>query len=240
MPEEPTPGEPGEQTEGPLALLGGEEFEEPARDVDAFLLEESGAGEVLVVPTAAAFENPRKVVETATTHFEALGASVSSLMVLHHAEAEDPEAAARVRGAPFVYLSGGSPMHLRAVLHGSKLWEALLAAHRAGGVLAASGSGAVVLCNPMIDPRGGAYTVGLGLLTSMAVFPHHDTVPEHLWERAVELRPPESALVGIDEHTAAIRSPGGTWEARGAGRVTVDTGDAHEEYANGPIGLLGI
>lgn len=225
---------------GTLALIGGEEFEKPCRDVDAALLEASGAQEVLVIPTAAAFENPRKAVETAEAYFSGLGAAVRHVMVLHHAEADDPDAVAAVRDAGFLYLPGGSPMHLRAVLHGSALWEAIKETHRAGAVLAASGSGAVVLCNPMIDPRGGAYTVGLGLLVNVAVFPHHDTVPEHLWERAVELRPAETLLVGVDEHTAAVRDPDGPWRAVGPGKVTVDGDGISKTYSGGPIDTLTI
>lgn len=225
---------------GTLALIGGEEFDEACRDLDAALLEAAGTSDVLVVPTAAAFENPRRVVEAAEAHFEGLGAKVSHVMVLHHAEADDASAVSAVRDAGFLYLPGGSPMHLRAVLHGSKLWEAILDAHRRGATLAASGSGAVVLCNPMIDPRGGAYTVGLGLLANVAVFPHHDTVPEHLWERAAELRPKETLLVGIDEHTAAIRSPGGEWRAAGPGKVTVDGDGLSETYSGALITSLTI
>lgn len=228
------------QASGVIALLGGEEFEEPCRDLDQELLEASGADRVMVVPTAAAFENPRKVVETAEAYFADLGAETDHVWVLHHAEADEEKVVAEVRDARFVYLTGGSPMHLRAVLHGSKLWEAILTAYRAGGVLAASGSGAVVLCDPMIDPRGGAYTVGLGLLANVAVFPHHDTVPEHLWERAVDLRPTDTALVGIDEHTAAIRSPDGEWRASGPGEVTVDTDDGSKTYSSSPIDALTI
>lgn len=224
---------------GTLALLGGEEFEEPCRDIDTALLEAAGTKEVLILPTAAAFENPRKVAERAETYFSALGATTRTLMVLHHAEADAPDAVAQVRDAAFVYIPGGSPMHLRAVLHGSALWEAVQDVYRNGGVLAASGSGAVVLCNPMIDPRGGAYTVGLGLLINMAVFPHHDTVAGHLWERVVELRPAGTALVGIDEHTAAMRVAQDEWQAAGPGKVTVvgDDGAAHT-FASAPIGAL--
>lgn len=229
-----------EEPRGHLALIGGEEFDEACRDVDTHLIEASGADEVLVVPTAAAFENPGKVVEQAEAHFGDLGVKVAHAMVLHHAEADDDDAVAAVGNARFVYLTGGSPMHLRSVLLRSKLWDAIQDAHRAGATLAASGSGAVVLCNPMIDPRGGAYTVGLGLVSSMTVFPHHDTVAEHLWERAVDLRPAETVLVGVDEHTAAVRDPGGAWHVVGPGRVTLDTADGSESQAAGPLATLTI
>ena len=55
-------------------------------------------------------------------------------------------------------------MHLRSVLKDSAVYEAMLAAYRGGAVVAASGAGATVLCDPMVDPRGGAYTVGLGFV----------------------------------------------------------------------------
>lgn len=231
---------PATSTAGTLALIGGEEFEEPCKDVDAALLEASGGTDVLVVPTAAAFENPRRVMETAEAYFKGFGATVHHVMVLHHAEADDRQAVAKVRDAGFVYLPGGSPMHLRAVLHGSPLWEAIQDVYRGGGVLAASGSGAIVLCNPMIDPRGGAYTVGLGLVTNMAAFPHHDTVPEHLWERVVELRPSGTMLVGIDEHTAAMRVGHDEWRAVGPGKVTVVGDSSTDTFAAGPMPVLDV
>lgn len=223
---------------GTLSLMGGEEFEDPARDVDRELLEASGASEVVVVPTAAAYENPSKVVERATAWFEGLGASVKPVMVLHHKEADDVEAAKAVRDARFISLPGGSPMHLRAVLHGSELWAAILAAYRGGAVLAASGSGAVVLCNPMIDPRGGAYTVGLGLVANLTVFPHLDTVPEHLWERAVDLRPSDTVLAGVDEHTALVRSPDGAWRVAGPGRVVLEGPEGQAAHTAGAVESL--
>lgn len=226
--------------QGTLALIGGDEFEDACRDVDAELFEAAASKEVLVVPTAAAFENPAKVIAQAEAYFGGFGATVQSVMVLHHGEASDRSAVSAVRDAGFVYLAGGSPMHLRAVLHGSALWEAIQECYRAGGILAASGSGAIVLCNPMIDPRGGAYTVGLGLLANVAVFPHRDTVAEHLWERAVDLRPADTLLVGIDEHTAAIRGSDGSWRAVGPGKVTVDGSGGSETFANAPITALGV
>ena len=209
------------QATGTLALVGGAEWREGCRKFDAALLEAAGTDEVLVLPTAAAFENPGRAVETARSYFEELGVNVSGLMVLGRTEAEDETNAAVVRSSRFVYIGGGSPMHLRSVLKGSRLWQALLDAWNDGAVLAASSAGAMVLCDPMVDPRGGAYTVGLGLLANMPIFPHHDTAPAHLKERSMELRPEGAVLVGIDEQTALIRDPDGTWRVAGQGSVTL-------------------
>ncbi len=206
---------------GVLALVGGSEWREGCQKFDAALLEAAGTDEVLVLPTAAAYEGPQRAVELAGAYFEGLGGRVSGLMVLGRSEAEDEANAEAVRRARFVYVGGGSPLHLRSVLKGSVLWEAMLDTWRAGAVLAASNAGAMVLCDPMVDPRGGAYTVGLGLVANLSVFPHHDTAPAHLKERSIELRPDGATLAGIDEQTALIRESDGSWRVSGAGSVTL-------------------
>jgi cyanophycinase len=62
----------------------------------------------------------------------------------------------------------------------------------------------------MVDPRGGAYTVGLGLVPNLAVFPYHGTAADHMRERSIDLLPKSAKLVGIDEETALVRDPDGT------------------------------
>jgi len=219
---------------GTLALVGGAEWREGCRKFDAALLEAAGTDEVLVLPTAAAFENPRRAVETARRYFEDLGGTVSGLMVLGRTDAEDETNAAVVRSSRFIYVGGGSPMHLRSVLKGSRLWDALLETWNDGAVLAASSAGAMVLCDPMVDPRGGAYTVGLGLLANMPIFPHHDTAPAHLKERSMELRPDSAVLVGVDEQTALLRDPDGSWRVAGQGSVTLYGPRPHDVATYGP------
>jgi cyanophycinase len=206
---------------GSLALVGGGEWNDGCRGFDAALVAAGGADEVVVLPTAAAFEHADRVGERAVAYFESLGVRTRVLPVLHRAEAEDAQTAKEVRAARFVYVSDGSPLHLRSVLKDSALFEALLAAYHGGGVLAASGAGATVLCDPMVDPRGGAYTVGLGVVRNLAVFPYHGTAADHLRERSIDLLPSSATLVGIDEQTALVRAPDGTWTAQGAGAVTV-------------------
>jgi cyanophycinase len=210
------------QTEvaGVLALVGGAEWQ-PGCDFDADLLERSGGGDVLILPTAAAYEQPERAVANAKSWFASLGGHAEGLMVLSHADACREENARVVRGAGFVYLSGGSPLHLRSVLKGSAVFDALADAWRGGAVIAGSSAGAMVLCDPMVDPRGGAYTVGLGLIEQMAVVPHHDSgAAEHLW-RILELAPKGVPVAGIPERTALLREPGGGWRAAGEGEVTL-------------------
>jgi cyanophycinase len=205
---------------GVLALVGGNEWQEKCT-FDRALLEASGGSEVLVLPTAAAYEHPQRAVEHASQWFESLGGKVRGLDVLRRQDAEDEGNAAAVRAARFVYLSGGSPMHLRSVLKDSPVWDALVEAWDAGAVLAGASAGAMVLCDPMVDPRGGAFTLGLGLVEQVALIPHHEEWDEDQARRTIELAPAGLPVVGIDTQTALIRSPEGSWTTAGAGNVVV-------------------
>ena len=205
---------------GSLALVGGGEWRDGCT-FDRRLLEESRTGEVLVLPTAAAYEHPERAVESAERWFAGLGGKARGLMVLRRADAEDEANAAAVRESRFLYLSGGSPMHLRSVLKDSVVWQALIGAWNDGAVLAGSSAGAMVLCDPMVDPRGGAFTLGLGLVAQLAVIPHHNTWSPEKAKRTIHLAPAGLPVVAIDEQTAVIRSPEGGWTVEGAGEALV-------------------
>jgi len=205
---------------GTLALVGGNEWQEKCT-FDRGLLQASGGTDVVVLPTAAAYEHPDRAVEHARRWFESFGGTVRGLDVLRRGDAEDEANAAAVRAARFIYLSGGSPMHLRSVLKDSPLWDALVAAWDAGAVLAGASAGAMVLCDPMVDPRGGAFTLGLGLVEQVALIPHHEEWDEDQARRTIELAPAGLPVVGIDTQTALIRDADGSWRTEGAGRVVV-------------------
>ena len=205
---------------GPLALVGGGEWREGCT-FDRDLFAASDAEEVLVLPTAAAYEHPERAVETAEQWFAGLGAKVRGLMVLARPDAEQEANVAAIRDARFIYLSGGSPLHLRSVLKDSAAWDALCQAWQGGAVLAGSSAGAMALCDPMVDPRGGAFTLGLGLLAQVAIIPHHNTWSEEKAKRTITLAPKGLPIVGIDERTALIRSVDGAWSVAGVGGVVV-------------------
>ncbi|MDQ3575185.1 MAG: Type 1 glutamine amidotransferase-like domain-containing protein [Actinomycetota bacterium] len=205
---------------GTLALVGGGEWQEGCA-FDADLLEASGAEEVVVLPTAAAYERPERCVTQARRWFEGLGATVRPLDVLLRGDAEEEANATAVREARFVYLAGGSSLHLRSVLKDSALWDALVAAWQHGAVVAGSSAGAMVLTDPMVDPRGGAFTVGLGLVSQLAIVPNYDSWSPEKAHRTLELAPAGLPVVGIEERTAVIRDADGTWRAAGAGGVSV-------------------
>lgn len=208
---------------GPLALVGGDEFTSGC-DFDRELLAAAGADAVALLATGSAYENPGKVVAHARSWFEGLGAELVEVPVYTRPDAFVSEHAATVAGARMVYVTGTSPMHLRSVLKDTPVLEALCGAWEGGAVLVGSGAGADVLCDPMVDTRGGAFTVGLGLLPRLAVVARSDQWSPDKVRRTVELAPADVVLVELPQRTAVVRDPGGTWRAAGVGRPVVHRG----------------
>ena len=165
---------------GTVALMGGGAF--TANDeLDAQLLASVGADRVVVLPTADAFEHPERLVAAAMNWGERLGVDIEALMVLRRVDALDAAAAEPLRGARAVYLVGDQPLHLRSVLKDTPLFDAVNEVLSSGGLVAAVGGSAAALCDPMVDPRGGAFTLGLGLVGSLALATEAETwSPERL------------------------------------------------------------
>ncbi len=224
--------------QGPVALVGGAEWTDGC-SFDAELLAASGGADVVVLPTASAYQHPERLVMGAAEWFSSLGAQVEGLMVLGRSDAQDPGMADVVRRARFVYLSGGSALHLRSVLKGSAVFDALREAWHGGAVVAGSGAGAMVLTDPMVDPRGGALTVGLGLVGQMAVVANFGDVDEDAHgeklHRSVVLAPSGLPVVGIPDRTALVGDGEGNWRVSGEGSVTVFVDGA---VASAGLGVL--
>ena len=219
---------------GVPALVGGNEWTDGCA-FDADLLAEVGADEVVVLPTGSAYENPGKLVARAVDWFEQLGARAVEVPVLTRPDALLEEHAARVRDARFIYLAGASAMHLRSVLKDSLLLDAILEAWQAGAALVGSSAGADVLCDPMVDSRGGAFTVGLGVVPNLAVIPRANAWSHEKVHRTVELAPAGIALAAIPEATALVHHPDGSWITAGVGEVSVYLDGALATLADLPV-----
>jgi len=200
---------------GTVALQGGGPFE--ANDeLDRRLLGSVGAGRVVVLPTADAYEHPERLVASAMNWAERLDVEVEALMVMRRAEANDLGAAAVAASATAVYLVGDQPLHLRSVLKGTPLWEAIVGVADGGGLVVGVGGSADALCDPMIDPRGGAFTLGLGLVRGLALVTMAETWSPERLHRTKELADTTLATLPTG---AALVCTGGVWENVGDAEV---------------------
>jgi cyanophycinase len=206
---------------GTLALIGGGEFR-PESTFESTLF--PAGCTVHMLPTAQAYENPTATLERARVRCAELGVTPRVVEAYTRPHAFDQGLAAEVASATHLYVLGGSPMHLRSVLLESPLLAALVATWQRGSTAAVSGEAASVLCSHMVDSRGGAYTVGLGLITAMTVIPRHDTWSPDKLHRTVRLAAADQVVVGIDECTALVRASDGGWSVEGAGGVHVYEG----------------
>jgi cyanophycinase len=218
---------------GPLALVGGDEFT-PGCDFDAQLIADVGATEILLLPTGSAYENPDRLVAAAETWFTGLGVKLRTLDVYTRRDALTAENIAAVSDARMIYLAGASPMHLRSVLKDTPLFEALQEAWRSGAAVLGAGAGADVLCDPMVDQRGGAYTVGLGLVPGVSVIPVSNTWSKEKVHRTVALAPTDVVVVELPERTAIVLDDAQGWRCSGVGQVIVHTGSGVATLADIP------
>lgn len=196
---------------GTIALQGGGPFV-ANDDLDRRLIADSGADRVVILPTADAFERPSDLVDAGRAWAERLGISVEPLLVLTRADALDDAPVATVAAATAVYLVGDSPIHLQKVLTDTALWEALRAVVARGGLVVGVAGSAAALCDPMTDPRGGAFTIGLGLVRGLAVATETESWTEERLHRAVDLADTPLALVPTG---SALVRRGVAWERVG-------------------------
>jgi cyanophycinase len=196
---------------GTIALAGGGPFA-ANDDLDRRLLAGVGADRVVVLPTADAFEEPAVLVNAAMGWGERLDIEVDALMVLQRHDAEDRGAADVVRGARAVWLVGDSSQHLRSVLKETAVMAAIDEVLASGGLVAAVGNSAAALCDPMLDQRGGAFTLGLGLVRGVAVIPGVEEWTEERRHRTLTLA--DTPVVELPTGSALLRADD-SWELVG-------------------------
>jgi cyanophycinase len=221
---------------GLIALVGGNEFRADCEPMDRVLLARLGSGaKVIIIPTAAARENPDLAAENGVHYFQRLGAQAEAAMVIDGETARSPALTAQIKEADLLYFTGGDPVYLLETIRDSPAWNAAREVLQRGRILAGSSAGAMILGGQMWAP-GSGWRQGVGLLPSIAVIPHHASLASR-WNAAhmrASLRE-GVILVGIDEATALVGPP---WQVLGPGQVTVYRGKKpaiFEEGQNVPL-----
>jgi cyanophycinase len=220
---------------GTILLACGAEFDGQMAAADRRAIELAGGPDapIRIVPAAAAPDNNhRRAGENGVDWFRSLGATnVSALPLIDAPSASHPAVVDALSQAGLIYLLGGFPRHLAHSLQGSRGWQAMLAAYRAGAVIAGSSAGAMVLCEHFYDPGSSRLVPGLDLIKDLCILPHHDTFGR-TWAARLHKLLPHTVLLGIDEETGLICRPSaGRGQVHGKGRVTL--------YRNGQIDAFG-
>ncbi len=214
---------------GYILLAGGAEFGGRMAKPDQRAIELAGgfAASVSIIPAAAAPDNNHQHAgQNGIRWFKNLGAvNVSALPLIDRASADDPAVVDALRQSKLIYLLGGFPRHLAQSLAGSDSWQAMLAAHQSGAVIAGSSAGAMILCDHYYDPYQKNIFSGLGLIPDACILPHHDTFGKN-WALELAQRLADVILIGIDEQTGMLNDgPAGCWQVYGAGGATLYRND---------------
>ena len=166
-------------------------------------------GYVAILPTAEAFENPDDLVQLSVAWAKRLGVTTKLCAVYSRADAREESFATIISQAAVVYVVGDSPIHLRSTLKDTVVFDAV-AAHSC--VVATAGS-AAAMCDPMVDPRGGAFALGLGLVSGVAAITESEKWPDERLQRTLSLA--NTSVVEIPTGAALIYD-NGTWSTHGA------------------------
>lgn len=227
-------------TEGPLALVGGDELKPGNEPIDSVLARSAAGGDAFVLATAAARQGAAQAVRNAQRWFGDMGLAVEELPATTAAHVRDPGGVARARAGRFFYLVGGDPGLVPKILRGSPLWSAIVEAWGDGAALAGSSAGAMALGGwtlireQMPGDRQRRYGDALGVVPGIAVLPHFDTFGKGWIDSALDRAPAGVTLLGLDERTGAVWL-GGVWRALGAGAVTVISRTERRTYAAGTM-----
>jgi cyanophycinase len=219
---------------GTLALTGSGEYLPSMEPVDRYLLSRlSEPARVVCLPTAAGTEGPERVgywSNLGVEHFKRLGvASVDPLEIIDRPGAEDPQNAARIRAANFVYLSGGKPHYLHQTLQGTPAWSAICEVLERGGVVAGCSAGAMIFGERLLAGLSRWFHAdGFGFLQGACIIPHFDEFPPAL-VGSISLLTNGWTMVGIDGFTALVCSSEGVL-VRGKGGVTVCSHGGSRRY----------
>jgi cyanophycinase len=222
---------------GHILLEGGAEFGGRMAEPDRRAVELAGGSHarISIIPAAAAPDhNHERAGRNGVRWFESLGArNVAALPLIDRASAESPAVATMLRQSRLIFLLGGFTHYLGQTLLGSASWQAILAAHQDGAVVAGSSAGAMVLCQYYYDPQGGQVLSGLGQVPNACVLPHHNTFGKAWAPRLARLLP-NTILLGIDEQTGMLDDgDGGAWRIYGQGTITLYQDGHVSSYQSG-------
>ena len=170
---------------------------------------------IVFLPTAAAGQRPEMAVAFGSAALLRVAAeagivvSIEAAMVVDASSAAASREADRLAGADLVYLPGGDPGRLAAILPDSLAWRAVLAAHARGAVVAGASAGAMILASWTWTATDGA--AGLGLVPGIVVVPHAEPVAKRGWTGTFARRVPPGfrplGALGLEERTGIVSEP---------------------------------
>jgi cyanophycinase len=227
---------------GHLVIVGGG----PIPDVinRRFVDLAGGAGKARIVVFPMASESGAESGAEKADDYRKLGAQAVSLDLVRTDAGSD--SVARMLGqATGIWFPGGDQNRLTAAILGTAVLDSIRSRFRHGAVVGGTSAGAAVMSDPMIsgderrpggtrppsDSSDGWMTIDredVVLVPGFGFLPPNVTVDQHFLRRrrhnrlvSVVLERPNFVGIGIDESTALVVSPGGSWDIIGASQAVI-------------------
>ena len=237
-------------------VIGGREEKEGECRILGRLVDLAGghAAHLLILTTAA--EQGGRVGEEYRAIFRRLGASEVSVLHLNRREQANQTAAAEtLRAASGIFFTGGDQLRITSTLGGTLVYETLHRRYQEGVVIAGTSAGASAMSGAMIVggdgesvPHKAALQMvpGIGLLEEVVIDQHFAQRGRIGRLLAAVAQNPFILGVGVDEDTAMVVEPDGTFSVEGSATVTVVDGktltysNASESRPDQPLALTNV
>jgi cyanophycinase len=199
---------------GPLMIIGGAEDKLRGRTILKEFVKLAGGEDarIAVIPTASSL-GP-EVTEVYDALFRREGAAdVVAVRPETREDSHDPALLEALADASGVFMTGGNQLKLSAIVGGTPLGDAIVAAHERGVVVGGTSAGASIQSSHMLAFGGPGSTpkqrmtqmaAGLGLLSSAVIDQHFDQRNRYGRLLMIVAQSPQLLGIGVDEDTAAV------------------------------------
>jgi cyanophycinase len=211
-------------------IIGGAEDKLRRRRILREFVAASGGSEarIAVIPTASSLGD--EIVEVYDALFRAEGAAqVAAVRPESREQAHHPDLVEELEKATGIFMTGGNQLKLSAIICGTPVGDAILAAHHRGAMVGGTSAGASIQSSHMLAFGVGGSTpkqrmtqmaAGLGLMPSTVIDQHFEQRNRYGRLLMIVAQSPQLLGMGVDEDTAAVVH-GDVLSVLGRGAVTI-------------------
>jgi cyanophycinase len=211
-------------------IIGGAEDKLRKRRILREFVAASGGPEarIAVIPTASSLGD--EIVDVYDALFRAEGAAeISMVRPMSREAAGDPDLVEELEKATGIFMTGGNQLKLSAIICGTPVGDAIVAAHERGAVVGGTSAGASIQSSHMLAFGVGGATpkqrmtqmaAGLGLLPGTVIDQHFEQRNRYGRLLMIVAQSPQLLGMGVDEDTAAVVQ-GDVLSVVGRGAVTI-------------------
>ena len=223
------------RNKGHLVIIGGGDVPDAIRQK---IIEFAGGerADMMVVPYAS--DDPQDSGTYNVDIFKKLGCGRIDWLVLDPNSVNSDEVLAKLKTTTGIYFSGGDQSRLTKLMLNTRVLARIREIYENGGVIGGTSAGAAIMSKIMItgnelinkDADNPFKTIQAGNVETVEGFGFIDRViiDQHFIARrrqnrliSLQLANPELLCVGIDEATAIVVNPDGTFDVLGEGSVLV-------------------